>query len=131
KLGAQVIQQAFVDTGQPVFGSLDRWLPATSASVVDKLNQAVRVAASRAGVLIVDVDYWIGRHGRDVWCDEALWHHAKQLIAPTAAAFYGDLILRLVAAARGASSKCLVLDLDNTIWGGVIGDDGVDGVVLG
>ena len=38
---------------------------------------------------------------------------------------------RLVAAARGKSKKCLVLDLDNTLWGGVIGDDGLEGIVLG
>jgi FkbH-like protein len=44
---------------------------------------------------------------------------------------YGDQVARLVAAARGRSAKCLVLDLDNTLWGGVIGDDGLEGIVLG
>ena len=45
--------------------------------------------------------------------------------------FYGDLAARILAALRGLSKKCLVLDLDNTLWGGVIGDDGLDGIVLG
>ena len=44
---------------------------------------------------------------------------------------YGDLLIRLIASDRGLSSKCLVLDLDNTLWGGVIGDDGLDGIALG
>ncbi len=44
---------------------------------------------------------------------------------------YGELTMRLVAAQRGRSAKCLVLDLDNTLWGGVIGDDGLEGIVLG
>ena len=44
---------------------------------------------------------------------------------------YGELVARLVAAQRGLSKKCLVLDLDNTVWGGVIGDDGLEGIVLG
>ena len=38
---------------------------------------------------------------------------------------------RLLGAKQGRSAKCLVLDLDNTLWGGVIGDDGLDGMVLG
>ena len=44
---------------------------------------------------------------------------------------YGDLLGRLLGALRGRSAKCLVLDLDNTLWGGVIGDDGLEGIVLG
>src|SRR5712672_3896382 len=44
---------------------------------------------------------------------------------------YGDLVGRWLAAKQGRSFKCMVLDLDNTLWGGVIGDDGLDGIVLG
>jgi FkbH-like protein len=44
---------------------------------------------------------------------------------------YGDLVGRVLAAKQGRSFKCLVLDLDNTIWGGVIGDDGLEGIALG
>ena len=44
---------------------------------------------------------------------------------------YGELTLRVIAARRGRSAKSLVLDLDNTLWGGVIGDDGLGGIVLG
>ena len=51
--------------------------------------------------------------------------------APTAAPLYGELVGALLAAQQGRSRKCLVLDLDNTLWGGVIGDDGLEGIVLG
>ena len=47
------------------------------------------------------------------------------------APLYGDHVGRLLAALRGLSYKCLVLDLDNTLWGGVIGDDGLEGILLG
>jgi FkbH-like protein len=60
-----------------------------------------------------------------------LWNHAKQETTPAAAPMYGELVGRLLAAKQGRSYKCLVLDLDNTVWGGVIGDDGLDGIVLG
>ncbi len=61
----------------------------------------------------------------------ARWLQAKQEIAPPMAPAYGDLLARILAAQRGLSKKCLVLDLDNTLWGGVIGDDGVNGIALG
>jgi FkbH-like protein len=52
-------------------------------------------------------------------------------IAPQAAPRYGELIARLISAQRGKSRKCLVLDLDNTLWGGVVGDVGTAGIILG
>jgi FkbH-like protein len=82
-------------------------------------------------MMLLDIAHWSAIQGLPPWYDPTRWHHAKQLIAPTAAVFYGDLVGRLLAAMRGLSAKCLVLDLDNTLWGGVIGDDGLDGIVLG
>src|ERR1700751_2395717 len=72
-----------------------------------------------------------GTDGIAAWHDPVLWHCAKQDIHPGASPLYGDLVARLIAAQQGRSAKCLVLDLDNTIWGGVIGDDGLEGIVLG
>jgi FkbH-like protein len=69
--------------------------------------------------------------GLAAWHDAGLWHRAKQEISPAAAPFYGDLVGRLIAAKQGKSYKCLVMDLDNTLWGGVIGDDGLAGIVIG
>ena len=52
-------------------------------------------------------------------------------MTPVAAPLYGDLVGRWLAAKQGRSFKCLVMDLDNTLWGGVIGDDGLEGIALG
>jgi FkbH-like protein len=131
QIGASVIQQTFLNTDYPVFGSFDGAVAASTQSIAEKLNRAIRDAAAAEGVMLLDVAHWSAIHGLPPWYDPVRWHHAKQLIAPTAAVFYGDLVGRLLAAMRGLSSKCLVLDLDNTLWGGVIGDDGLDGIVLG
>ena len=131
ELGTTVIQQSFIHTGDPLFGNLDGLVPASPRAVADRLNQAMRDAAVREGVLVLDLAHWVETHGRDAWFDPVRWHFAKQLVAPGAAVFYGDLVGRMLGALRGRSSKCLVLDLDNTLWGGVIGDDGLDGIVLG
>src|SRR5262249_55868537 len=83
------------------------------------------------GVLLLDVARASERDGLDAWFDVTRWLQGKLEIAPTASPAYGELLVRIIAAQRGLSKKCLVLDLDNTLWGGVIGDDGLEGIVLG
>src|SRR5205085_2414886 len=87
--------------------------------------------ASRHNVLLVDAAQAAARDGMDAWFDRGKYLQAKMEVSPRAAPMYGELVARVLAAQRGLSRKCLVLDLDNTLWGGVIGDDGVDGIVLG
>jgi FkbH-like protein len=77
------------------------------------------------------VDSFVARDGLDNWHDRALWFRSKQEIAPSAAPIYGEALSRILAARKGRSAKCLVLDLDNTLWGGVVGDDGLEGIVIG
>jgi FkbH-like protein len=91
----------------------------------------LRARADAQGVDVIALDAWCARHGLWSWHDPALWHRAKQEIHPNAAPFYGDLVARLLAAAQGTSAKVLVLDLDNTLWGGIIGEDGLAGIALG
>jgi len=92
---------------------------------------ALREAAEREGVDLLALDDRAARDGIAAWHDPALWHRSKQEVTPVAAPMYGELVARLLAAQQGRSAKCLVLDLDNTLWGGVVGDDGVEGVVIG
>jgi FkbH-like protein len=99
--------------------------------MIRQLNDLLADAARSDGVLILDIEQHMQRDGIDAWFDVRRWLQAKQEIRPEAAAFYGELLVRIIAAQRGMSRKCLVLDLDNTLWGGVIGDDGIDGIILG
>ena len=129
--GAAVIQQTFIDVSEPLFGGYDRMVPGAPGTMVARLNDKLCEAAAREGVLILDIARASQRDGIDAWFDTARWLQGKLEIAPQAAPLYGDLAARILAAQRGLSKKCLVLDLDNTLWGGVIGDDGLDGIVLG
>ena len=115
----------------PVLGSNEHRLPGSRARFLARLNAALREMAETEGVDLLALDDRAARDGIGRWHDPALWHRSKQEIAPPAAPIYGDLVGRLLAAKQGRSFKCLVLDLDNTIWGGVIGDDGLEGIVLG
>ncbi len=131
ELHALVIQQSFLDIDAPVFGGLDAIVPGAPARLVARLNAVAADAAYKESVLWLDAARASARDGLDAWFDAVRWIQAKMEIGPAAAMLYGDLVVRLIAAARGRSKKCLVLDLDNTLWGGVVGDDGVEGIVLG
>jgi FkbH-like protein len=131
RFGAQVIQQAFMPTFPQLMGNAEYRALGSPASMIQSANAKIRQSAKIENVDILALDDRVQRDGVGAWYNGALWNRAKQEISPIAAPMYGELTLRIVAARRGLSSKCLVLDLDNTLWGGVIGDDGVDGIVLG
>ena len=126
-----VMQQTVLDVFPAVMGSNEHRLPGSRSRFVARLNEALRVAADAHGVDLVAVDDAARADGLGAWHDPALWHRSKQEVTPARAPTYGDLVGRIIAARQGRSYKCLVLDLDNTLWGGVIGDDGLDGIVLG
>ncbi|WP_072391080.1 HAD-IIIC family phosphatase [Hyphomicrobium sp. CS1GBMeth3] len=127
----QVIQQTVLPLASPLLGSNEHRLAGSQRALIDALNYRMREAADAEGVDILALDSSISDDGLFAWHDPMLWHRAKQEISPKAAPGYGDLVARLLAAQQGRSAKCLVLDLDNTLWGGVIGDDGLEGIVLG
>jgi FkbH-like protein len=126
-----IIQQAALPVHPTVLGSNEHRLPGSRARFLARLNVALRDMADADGVELLAIDDCAARDGLAAWHDAALWHRSKQEIAPTAAPLYGDLVGRLLAAKQGRSFKCLVMDLDNTMWGGVIGDDGMEGIALG
>ena len=131
ELGCQVIQQTALPVFPQLFGNNEHRLPGSPAALVHRFNERVRELADAQGVHILSLEAAAQADGLDAWHDPVLWHRAKQEIHPAASPVYGDLVGRLLAALQGRSRKCLVLDLDNTLWGGVIGDDGLDGIVLG
>lgn len=129
--GAAVIQEMPWLDGPGLYGHFESQVPASPGSLVNRLNLALQSRAAAEGVLLLDLRSAASRIGTDSLSDETLWHHAKQAVSPAAAPWVGDHIGRILAAIRGLSKKVLVLDLDNTLWGGVIGDDGLDGIVIG
>lgn len=129
--GCDVVQQAALPVFPELFGPIEPFCPFAPAQAAHHLNDLLRRAARRDGVHMLNVDRLAARLGLSRWFDRVLWHKAKQEHSAMAAPFYGDHLVRVIAARLGRSRKCLVLDLDNTLWGGVIGDDGVEGITLG
>lgn len=126
-----VLQQTVIPALPSLLGGNEHRLAGARAAFITRVNAALRGWADAQGVDLVSLDARIAQDGLYAWHDPALWHRSKQEVTPAAAPVYGDLVARVIAARQGRSHKCLVLDLDNTLWGGVIGDDGMDGIVLG
>ena len=126
-----VIHQLALPVHPPLLGNNEHRLSGSRAGFIGALNARLRQLADSDGVDVLALDWQVGRDGIAVWHNPELWHRAKQEVTLAAAPIYGDLVMRIVGARRGRSRKALVMDLDNTIWGGVVGDDGVEGLVLG
>ena len=130
-LRCPILHQAVLPVHLPLLGNNEHRLAGSRAAFVTRLNSRLREMAEEEGVDILAIDDRAAHDGMRSWHDPGLWHRAKQEVSHTAAPMYGDLVGRWLAAKQGRSFKCLVLDLDNTIWGGVIGDDGMEGIELG
>ncbi len=128
--GATVIVQTLPAPAERYFGGLELQLPGTLGALVEAFNARLRRERA-AGTLLFDVAALASQVGLAAWHDPTQWVLGKFPFAHAAAPLYAEHLSRLLMAARGKAKKCLVLDLDNTLWGGVIGDDGLAGIVLG
>jgi FkbH-like protein len=129
--GASCIFQTLARPVETTFGSLDLALPGTLRNVIDAFNRGLATSVAGKEDLLLDVAGLAETIGLSSWHDPVLWNIGKIPFANANLPIYADLTCRLIAALRGKSRRCLVLDLDNTLWGGVIGDDGLEGIVLG
>lgn len=127
---AVCIFQNFAAPVETLFGSLDRALPGTLRNILDGINRELAEAAIGSGDVLFDVAGVAETVGLDDWHDPQLWNMAKFPFSDQMVPLYAEHVARIVAAIRGKSKKVLVLDLDNTVWGGVIGDDGLEGIKI-
>ena len=128
----QIVVQTVPLTAESLFGSYDR---GTDLSLNGRLrrwnDELVERCAADDALVLLDADDIASRVGRQAWHNDVQWQLAKLPFDQQLVPLYADHVARLLAASRGRSRKCLVLDLDNTLWGGVIGDDGLEGIRLG
>jgi FkbH-like protein len=103
---------------------------ASRRNLLRRYNLALAQAAP-SGVVLFDIEHLSALWGKQRWSDPRYWYHSKHAFAPDAYGFVAFQAARVLAAAKGKARKCMVLDLDNTLWGGVIGDDGLAGIKLG
>ena len=129
---ATVLVQNYELPAWPALGIADAGAPLSQSALIEKANAALReIASSMENVYVMDYDAHVARHGRARWADRRMSLYAR---IPVAAEHYWSLAGFYVQHLRplyGLSKKVLVLDADNTLWGGVVGDVGIEGIALG
>lgn len=101
------------------------WWAALKADIGGWLRQSVPAAN------LLDLDEVVQQLGRDQFFDRRYWYSAQFPFAPTAAREVARRVLAIGAVLKFPRAKVIALDADNTLWGGVIGEDGIDGIALG
>jgi len=131
-LSAQIIQNNFELPAFAVLGNIDAVSFGGTSRFLLALNaEFARAAAGDPRLLLQDIHSLSARMGLNHWFDWDRYFSYKILMTPEGNAAVARSLASLVRAIYGKSRKVLVLDLDNTIWGGVIGDDGVDKIQIG
>jgi FkbH-like protein len=125
------IVQTIARPPETLFGSFDLALAGSLRSIIDNFNRQLAEEVAGTADLLLDVAGLAETVGLGDWHDATAWNIAKLPFAGRFLPIYAEHVCRLIAALRGKSRRCLILDLDNTLWGGVIGDDGLEGIVIG
>jgi FkbH-like protein len=127
---AQILQLNFVPPFERPGGSLEAMHRGSRRRMFRALNDRLADAAHGSMVQIVDAEAVGSAFGLERWWDDRYWFQAKQAVSLGALPMLASEIVAVLRARLGRSRKCLVVDLDNTLWGGVVGDDGVERLVL-
>lgn len=127
---ATVVQHLFGLPPTAPFGHLGATLPGARAAMSAAVN--ARLAESAPDhVAVVDCERLAALVGKREWFDDRYWHLSKQAVSLRAVPLLARHTAAVIAARLGLGKKCLVVDLDNTLWGGVVGEDGLSGIKLG
>jgi FkbH-like protein len=123
--------QTIARPAESCFGNLDLAMPGTLRHLIDAVNRGMASSIAGTEDLLLDVAALAETVGLAEWHSPLEWNLAKVPFASMFLPLYADHVCRLICALRGKSRRCLVLDLDNTLWSGVIGDDGLEGIIIG
>ena len=127
--GCQVYQTNFVIPVDGPLGNLELNFKFSKTNFLKNLNN-ILAYQSPSHINIIDMDQLSSIFGKLQWFDDVNYFLSKQGFSLDAYGMVSHYISRLIINEAGKIRKCLVLDLDNTLWGGVIGDDGLEGIIL-
>jgi len=115
-----------------VEGILDGQTEENQSESIRRINRGLRTLAREyRGVYILDYDALVARHGRATWGDERKWLTVRLPVSSPHLQHLAGEWLRFLHPLTGKVAKCVAVDLDNTLWGGVIGEDGMAEIRLG
>ncbi len=128
--GCHVVQAAFDFPSEESAGYLSSTISGGRGRLIERINQQMREGASTS-VSILDLPAAQRRAGSLRWQDEQAWVRFRQHPSTESLPDVAELLLSHIRAVLGLTRKVVVTDLDNTMWDGIIGEDGLDGIGIG
>ena len=130
--GKKIIYMNYPEIDDSVFGSYANKVESSFVWQVRKLNVGLmQLAHNYSNLYICDIASVQNKIGRDRMFASNVYVSTEMVLSVEALPYVASRVMDIVSALRGQFKKCLILDLDNTLWGGVIGDDGIEGIQLG
>ena len=131
-LGKKIIYFNYPEIGDTVFGSYANKVESSFTFQVRKLNYELMLLSEKyQNLFICDIAELQNKFGRDKMFAPNTYTSTEMVFRMDVLPYVASRVLDIVCAIKGQFKKCLILDLDNTLWGGVIGDDGLEGIQLG
>jgi len=128
----KIIYFNYAEIEDTIFGSYANKVDTSLTYQVRKLNYELMNWAQRYGNLFIcDIAGLQNKFGRDFMFASNVYVSTEMILSIDALPYVASRVMDIVAAIKGQFKKCLILDLDNTVWGGVVGDDGLEGIQLG
>lgn len=129
---ARVIQMNFTEIDDKVLGQYSAKIEQTFVYQIRKLNWLLEEAmCQRSNVYPIDLLSVQLRLGYREFYDASFYYNAKMSVSTRALPYIAKAVTDVLQSMSGKINKCIVLDLDNTLWGGVIGDDGIHNIEIG
>ena len=128
--GKIIINNFIIPTYSPL-GILENKQEMGLSEMVRKINNRIQKKYRESSrVWILDLENFSSKYGKINLTNQKLYYHADMLFDPDFIPLIGEEIMGYLRPFKAITKKCLVLDLDNTIWGGIIGEDGIKGIEL-
>lgn len=128
----KIIYFNYPEIDDTVFGSYANKVTSSLSYQVRKLNyELMNLAQQYSNLFICDIAGLQNKLGRDFMFASNVYVSTEMVLSIDALPYVASRVMDIVSAIKGQFKKCLILDLDNTVWGGVIGDDGIEGIQLG
>jgi FkbH-like protein len=130
--GKKIIYLNYPEIGDTVFGSYANKVETSFTYQVRKLNyDLMRLSEKYQNLFVCDLAELQNKFGRDKMFAPNTYANTEMVLRMDTLPYVASRIMDIICAIKGQFKKCLILDLDNTLWGGVIGDDGIEGIELG
>lgn len=132
KFGCVIIQNNFELPSERLLGNREAGCAFGRVDFITRLNvKLYDYARKHAGFYIHDINYLSAAYGLERWHELRHWHLYKYAMSVSAIPEFSYSLSNIICSIMGRNKKVLALDLDNTLWGGVIGDDGQAGIEIG